>query len=337
MNIVEREGMYMTEENARLFGVLYISSSPLTPEDLNVADTTGTEPQHIEQEARPEASAAKPDQVKAAATQQDSLKDCDAAAGFFREAAQIQDQINGQMAPENADLLYEKPFNFMELPYELRHMILSYICGSRTMRVFLNGNYYSPPTTVPLPAIAKVDDPKLSAEATLVSIKQATIEIHSGPGNAKFQQWLSSIDFSASGETSLQSGFDAVHSLSFLYFSRYPHRFLPAHALNNDIQLMTKCRNLRTTTLSFVQVDLLLKPVPQLRREYRLDSMLSMFQHGELQTIVLRGPNHAPHANIVLQALVAWLRWEYAVRANLHGHLTDSRKMSAKALEVVIE
>jgi HAT1-interacting factor 1 len=46
-------------------------------------------------------------QLQASATQQYSLKNYDAAAEFFSEAAQIQDQLNGEMSPENADLLYQ--------------------------------------------------------------------------------------------------------------------------------------------------------------------------------------------------------------------------------------
>ena len=80
----------------------------LTPEDPNVEDTTVTDPQPTEEPAAtPEELAAKLDQLKASATQQYSLKNYDAAAEFYSEAAQIQDQINGEMSPENADLLYQ--------------------------------------------------------------------------------------------------------------------------------------------------------------------------------------------------------------------------------------
>lgn len=43
----------------------------------------------------------------ASATQQYSLKNYSAAAEFFSEAAEIQDEINGEMNVENADLLYQ--------------------------------------------------------------------------------------------------------------------------------------------------------------------------------------------------------------------------------------
>ena len=44
--------------------------------------------------------------LKASATQQYSLKNYSAAAEFYSEAAEAQDAINGEMSPENADLLY---------------------------------------------------------------------------------------------------------------------------------------------------------------------------------------------------------------------------------------
>jgi HAT1-interacting factor 1 len=47
------------------------------------------------------------DHLKASATQQYSLKNYSAAAEFYSEAAEVQDLINGEMSPENADLLYQ--------------------------------------------------------------------------------------------------------------------------------------------------------------------------------------------------------------------------------------
>ncbi|KAK5016962.1 hypothetical protein LTR60_002150, partial [Cryomyces antarcticus] len=42
----------------------------------------------------------------ASATQQYSLKNYDAAADFYSEATELQAIVNGEMSPENADLLY---------------------------------------------------------------------------------------------------------------------------------------------------------------------------------------------------------------------------------------
>ena len=74
----------------------------LTSEDPAMADTTTTD-------ASPPTSdlPSKLTQLKASATQQYSLKNYSAAAEFYSEAAEIQDQLNGEMSPENADLLYQ--------------------------------------------------------------------------------------------------------------------------------------------------------------------------------------------------------------------------------------
>lgn len=50
---------------------------------------------------------AKLEQLKASATQQYSLKNYNAAAEFYSEAAEVQDEINGEMSLDNADLLYQ--------------------------------------------------------------------------------------------------------------------------------------------------------------------------------------------------------------------------------------
>jgi HAT1-interacting factor 1 len=47
------------------------------------------------------------EQLKASATQQYSLKNYGAAAEFYSEAAEVQDQVNGEMSPDNSDLLYQ--------------------------------------------------------------------------------------------------------------------------------------------------------------------------------------------------------------------------------------
>lgn len=50
--------------------------------------------------------ASKLNSLKASATQQYSLKNYTAAAESYSEAAELQDELNGEMSPENADLLY---------------------------------------------------------------------------------------------------------------------------------------------------------------------------------------------------------------------------------------
>ncbi|GAB7366353.1 hypothetical protein MBLNU230_g8153t1 [Neophaeotheca triangularis] len=60
-----------------------------------------------EKAERTEELTAKLDQLRASATQQYSLKNYNAAAEFYSEAAEVQDELNGEMSPENADLLYQ--------------------------------------------------------------------------------------------------------------------------------------------------------------------------------------------------------------------------------------
>nr|POE78016.1 nasp-related protein sim3 [Quercus suber] len=61
----------------------------------------------IPEQISPQELAAKLEQLKASATQQYSLKNYNAAAEFFSEAAEAQDELNGEMSPANADLLYQ--------------------------------------------------------------------------------------------------------------------------------------------------------------------------------------------------------------------------------------
>ncbi|KAK5114495.1 hypothetical protein LTR62_002430 [Meristemomyces frigidus] len=60
-----------------------------------------------EQNAAPKELQTKLDRLKASATQQYSLKNYDAAAEFYSEAAELQDEVNGEMSLDNADLLYQ--------------------------------------------------------------------------------------------------------------------------------------------------------------------------------------------------------------------------------------
>ncbi|KAL0255044.1 hypothetical protein SLS55_009571 [Diplodia seriata] len=58
-------------------------------------------------EAIPEESSPSPlEELLAAANLQYSLKNYNGAADIYSEAAQVQEQLNGEMAPENADLLF---------------------------------------------------------------------------------------------------------------------------------------------------------------------------------------------------------------------------------------
>jgi hypothetical protein len=111
------------------------------------------------------------------------------------------------------------------------------------------------------------------------------------------------------------------------------------------MQLMKKCRNLRMLEFTFVGAELdnspfglgIPKPLNQLRQVYRLDSILDMFKHGELRSVVLRGPSNHGGGHPSLQELAAWLRGEYTIRANMHASLlSPGQKRAAKVLSVTI-
>ena len=56
--------------------------------------------------AIPEATETQLNELKAQATAKYSMKDYDAAAELYSQASELQDQLNGEMSPQNADLLY---------------------------------------------------------------------------------------------------------------------------------------------------------------------------------------------------------------------------------------
>ncbi|KAM0700738.1 hypothetical protein Q7P35_012459 [Cladosporium inversicolor] len=141
-----------------------------------------------------------------------------------------------------------QPLELMGLPYDVRHLILEHLIGPQNIRVFLRRS--SMP--IRLPEAARAGNIQLRRECLLVALK--IVEIHSGPGNASFQTWLSRIDPTGT-ESSCETGFDAITSLSFPYFSRFPYRRADI-TKNNDIGLALACRNLRSLTLDFHSEEL---------------------------------------------------------------------------------
>ncbi|KAK3715590.1 hypothetical protein LTR37_007078 [Vermiconidia calcicola] len=222
-------------------------------------------------------------------------------------AGQKVTKFNGVWMTEDRARELRGKFPIHDLPYELRHRVLEFVADRSTIAVYLPG-YYGAPTAIPLPrGVTQAGDKKLRLEAILVAIKQATLEIHSGPANEKLQKWLASLNFTPIVDSRLVSGFEAIHCLRFPYFSRYPHRSLLSSNPNNDIELMRRCKNLRQVQIEFVGSELWQKSVLKLRREYRFDRMRNL---DALKTLVLKGP--PGHAALV--ALAAWFRWEYAVQ-----------------------
>lgn len=176
----------------------------------------------------------------------------------------------------------KQPLELMGLPYHVRHLILEHLIGPQNIRVFLRRS----PMPIRLPEAARAGNIRLRRECLLVALKSCTVEIHSGPGNAAFQTWLSKIDLTGTG-SSCETGFDAITSLNFPYFSRFPYHRADI-TKNNDIGLALACRNLRSLTLDFhseelhniltrnreVEGEAATKCALDIRKSYQLDGLL---------------------------------------------------------------
>lgn len=191
---------------------------------------------------------------------------------------------------------YQKPWNgpfrLLDLDWDSRRALLEILIGNPTVAVFLPGRYGQSAVGIKLPEITKVNK-QLRTESLLVAIEQTTFEIHSGPGNAKFQNWLAMVDLKPlAGDVAdnLKTGFDAVQKLRFPFFSRFPHT-LPHITSNNDVNFMAKCDNLQEVGLNFHVQEVIRKDVDggveksaeQLVREYYLDGILSVQKLKKLQ------------------------------------------------------
>ena len=157
---------------------------------------------------------------------------------------------------------------------EIRRQIFRYLDTQATLMVYLRG-IHGPPTGIEFPPVARVNK-IMRAEFISGALESTTFSIHSGPGNAKFQAWLSRTSLSL--VSSYNTGFDAVKSLSFAYFSRFRHQAMAPMAPNNDIELMLKCKNLESVSMVWHGQELA-NPygdpysVSVLRTCYRLDRM----------------------------------------------------------------
>jgi len=216
----------------------------------------------------------------------------------------------------------------LKLPPELRHQVLSYLPKHDIVAVNLPGNHGLPPTKIPLPATAHAGDRLLRQETLIVTIESTTWSIHSWPGNQGFQAWLGGIDLTLASKT-YATGFDAVKSLMFEFFSRYPHRIKQPQDPNNDIELMLKCGNLEHVTTEWAGEELReydrvtgtwnYKTVDQLRVDYRLDRMLELRKLKKLELVLCKGVGLG-----VLPELGAWF-------------VANMPQVAGKAIEVVVK
>ncbi|KAK5718786.1 hypothetical protein LTR17_015620 [Elasticomyces elasticus] len=213
------------------------------------------------------------------------------------------------------------PFPIMALPAEVRLVVLGLLVED-IVSVFLRG-MNGIPTGMLFPRIAYVSK-TIRAEYLMLALEKATFSIHSGPGNAKFQQWLNKIDLSAIA--SYHTGFDAIKTLQFPYFSRFPHQMLPATTPNSDIELMVKCGNLESISMTWAG-DMLIdytaptptgKDVQQLSLEYRLDRLRQLTNLRRVNLVKFR---QGTLSLAVLENLAQWIRG--TLQANYNGKGVD--------------
>lgn len=200
----------------------------------------------------------------------------------------------------------------MELPYDVRHTILEHLVDSQTIRAFLKWSEIA----LRLPVLARAGNRLLRRECILVALKSSTIEIHSGPGNDALQSWLKKISFEGV-ETFCKNGYDAVCSLKFPYFSRFPHD-RPGITVNHDVLLSQECKHLRKISIDFQYNELggngcrdpVIKDAATLRTNYQLDGLLecSHLEKLEIQTSV----EGAKRSGI--DELIVWFTTEFQKR-----------------------
>ncbi|KAI6789658.1 hypothetical protein KC361_g8381 [Hortaea werneckii] len=197
----------------------------------------------------------------------------------------------------------------MDLLPEIRQVILEHLCEEITIPVFLRGRGYYPATGIKLPVTARLGDMVLRQETIRTALEKATFRIDSFPGNQAFQAWLEKVDLRQVSSTYV-NGFDAIKHLTFPYFSRFPHWTYRAEHLNSDIELMLKCRNLETVKITWASETLHeryggVKTVAQLRKEFRLDRMLSL---ANLKQLTVMGRGTTWEGEKLLHDLAGWLR-----------------------------
>lgn len=209
-------------------------------------------------------------------------------------------------------------FRLMDLPYDARRIILGHSIDFQTLRAFLKNDRMP----IRLPEVARAGDSRLRRECLLVALNKCTMEIHSGPGNAALQGWLSSINFQGV-DTSLETGFDAITSLDFPYFSRFPYG-RPDITSNNDVGLALSCKNLRDLKLNFhseelgrvfyehyeSEGDVAAKSALSVRKNYQLDGLLGA---EKLQTLSF---NAYATENVMagIHKVAAWFEQEFQKR-----------------------
>lgn len=234
----------------------------------------------------------------------------------LRATERLQSTLPGKASLQRAPKvmrMFTDGFPLMELPYDVRHSILEQMIDEQTIKVFLRHSAIP----IGLPEAARAGNRLLRRECLLVALKSTTIEVHSGPGNASIQAWLSRISFEGV-ETSCKDGFDAIRSLKFPYFSRFPYA-QAGITVNHDILLCQKSKHLRKLTINFHPDTLIvsrlgpvLKDATAIRQDFQLVGLLDLPNLEEL-----RIETSAREIRIsVIHELVAWFDEEFEKRSH---------------------
>ncbi|WPB05647.1 uncharacterized protein RHO25_010300 [Cercospora beticola] len=184
-----------------------------------------------------------------------------------------------------------------------------------------------------------IDSSSRSAAETIRStLMTVALEVHSGWGNARLQQWLSELRL-AEISKNMADGFDAVRALRFPYFSRFPYH-LPHITSNDDINLMLKCKGLKSVAIAFYPGSVVslwgtgvLGPelsADQLVRNYYLDNMLGLNELEELQFLQYCGGD----PSLGIPALARWFKKEYQQRKESGLRVKDVRIFLPDGTEV---
>ncbi|GAB7328850.1 hypothetical protein MBLNU13_g00728t1 [Cladosporium sp. NU13] len=202
------------------------------------------------------------------------------------------------------------------------HLSFAQVCaqaaGIENIKVFLRHSEIA----IRLPEAARAGNIQLRRECLLVALKKCTIESHSGPSNAALQAWLSTIDLTGI-ESFCKTGFDAITSLNFPYFSRFPYHDASI-TKNKDIELALACKKLRSLTLDFyseelfrvlcrhpeAEGDVAAKCALDIRKSYQLEGLL---RATKLEKIRFR--TCASKSLLVgLEEVVAWMEKGFQAR-----------------------
>ena len=180
-----------------------------------------------------------------------------------------------------------KPFNFFGLPFDIRRLIIKQMVGKHMRAaVFIERIGGGRINLVPMvDELTAARNKQLRLEGLLVTLMDTTWVIHDYPGSAAFQSYLKQISFKGiKDSTTLKTGFDAIHSLSFIYHY-FPRIMEPDCQANNDIEFMRQCPNLRSVTILWANKPPYDAPIDLICTHYRIDRMLDL---KELKVLTLK-------------------------------------------------